>query len=137
ALYAEVALDEGTDGDAFGLHPALFDAALHAFALADDGRGGVPFSWGGVSLHASGATALRVRLTRDADGTMALALADPAGSPVATVHFLTVRPLATGQLATPARDSLYQVEWVPARPLDGPADTGAVAVLGSRPVGVP
>ncbi|RZD57464.1 short-chain dehydrogenase, partial [Streptomyces albidoflavus] len=137
ALYAEVALDEGTDGDAFGLHPALFDAALHAFALADDGRGGVPFSWGGVSLHASGATALRVRLTRDADGTMALALADPAGSPVATVHSLTVRPLATGQLTTPARDSLYQVEWVPARPLDGPADTGAVAVLGEARSAVP
>ncbi|SCD28201.1 polyene macrolide polyketide synthase/pimaricinolide synthase PimS1 [Streptomyces sp. BvitLS-983] len=137
ALYAEVALDEGTDGDAFGLHPALFDAALHAFAFADDGRGGVPFSWGGVSLHASGATALRVRLTRDADGTMALALADPAGSPVATVHSLTVRPLATGQLATPARDSLYQVEWVPARPLDGPADTGAVAVLGEARSAVP
>ncbi|MEU0144283.1 type I polyketide synthase, partial [Streptomyces albidoflavus] len=130
ALYADVALDEGADGGAFGLHPALFDAALHAFALGDDGRGGVPFSWGGVSLHASGATALRVRLTRDADGTMALALADPAGSPVATVRSLTVRPLATGQLATPARDSLYQVEWVPARPVDGPADTGAVAVLG-------
>ncbi|WP_434095081.1 SDR family NAD(P)-dependent oxidoreductase, partial [Streptomyces albidoflavus] len=137
ALYAEVALDEGTDAEAFGLHPALFDAALHAFALADDGRGGVPFSWGGVSLHASGATALRVRLTRDADGTMALALADPAGSPVATVHSLTVRPLATGQLATPARDSLYQVEWVPARPLDGPADTGAVAVLGEARSAVP
>ncbi|MFD7893085.1 polyketide synthase dehydratase domain-containing protein, partial [Streptomyces albidoflavus] len=137
ALYAEVALDGGTDGDAFGLHPALFDAALHAFALADDGRGGVPFSWGGVSLHASGATALRVRLTRDADGTMALALADPAGSPVATVHSLTVRPLATGQLTTPARDSLYQVEWVPARPLDGPADTGAVAVLGEARSAVP
>ncbi|MFD3736423.1 polyketide synthase dehydratase domain-containing protein, partial [Streptomyces sp. NPDC058632] len=114
-LFAEVALDEATDGSAFGLHPALFDAALHAFALDDDGRGGVPFSWAGVSLHASGASALRVRLTRDADGTMALDLADPAGAPVASVESLVVRPLAAGQLSAATHDSLYQVDWVQAR----------------------
>ncbi|MER6625952.1 type I polyketide synthase, partial [Streptomyces sp. NPDC000931] len=114
-LFAEVALDEATDGSAFGLHPALFDAALHAFALDDDGRGGVPFSWAGVSLHASGASALRVRLTRDADGTMALDLADPTGAPVASVESLVVRPLATGQLGAATPGSLYQVDWVPAR----------------------
>ncbi|MCX2928620.1 polyketide synthase dehydratase domain-containing protein, partial [Streptomyces sp. NEAU-W12] len=114
-LFAEVALDEATDGSAFGLHPALFDAALHAFALDDDGRGGVPFSWAGVSLHASGASTLRVRLIRDADGTMALELADPAGAPVASVESLVVRPLAAGQLSAATHDSLYQVHWVPAR----------------------
>ncbi|MFF8104500.1 SDR family NAD(P)-dependent oxidoreductase, partial [Streptomyces sp. NPDC016640] len=114
-LFADVALDEATDGSAFGLHPALFDAALHAFALDNDGRGGVPFSWAGVSLHASGASALRVRLTRDADGTMALELADPAGDPVASVESLVVRPLAAGQLGAATHDSLYQVDWVPAR----------------------
>ncbi|MFE2282553.1 type I polyketide synthase, partial [Streptomyces sp. NPDC059454] len=128
-LFAEVALDEATDGSAFGLHPALFDAALHAFALDDDGRGGVPFSWTGVSLHASGASALRVRLTRDADGTMALELADPAGAPVASVESLVVRPLAAGQLSAATRDSLYQMDWVPAR--------GArAAELSSEPVTV-
>ncbi|WP_234328337.1 polyketide synthase dehydratase domain-containing protein, partial [Streptomyces sp. NRRL S-37] len=114
-LFAEVALDEATDGSAYGLHPALFDAALHAFALDDDGRGGVPFSWTGVTLHASGASALRVRLIRDADGTMALELADPTGAPVASVESLAVRPLAAGQLSTATHDSLYQVDWVPAR----------------------
>ncbi|MFG3008842.1 type I polyketide synthase, partial [Streptomyces calvus] len=114
-LFAEVALDEATDGSVFGLHPALFDAALHAYALDDDGRGGVPFSWAGVSLHASGASALRVRLTRDADGTMALDLADPAGAPVASVESLVVRPLTAEQIGTAAHDSLYQVHWVPAR----------------------
>ncbi|MEU3148783.1 polyketide synthase dehydratase domain-containing protein, partial [Streptomyces sp. NPDC006999] len=114
-LFAEVALNEATEGSAFGLHPALFDAALHAFALDDDGRGGVPFSWAGVSLHASGASALRVRLTRDADGTMALELADPAGAPVASVDSLVVRPLAAEQLSAATHDALYQVDWVPAR----------------------
>ncbi|MEU2733835.1 type I polyketide synthase, partial [Streptomyces griseoviridis] len=113
-LFAEVALEDDTDGAAYGLHPALFDAALHAFAIDDDGRGGVPFSWAGVGLHASGATALRVRLTRDADGTMAFELADPAGEPVASVHALTVRPLTTGQLNSPVRDALFEIDWIPA-----------------------
>ena len=52
------------DAAAFGLHPALLDAALHAAALpgARAGRrpGAVgtvrlPFAWTGVSLHAAGA----------------------------------------------------------------------------------
>ncbi|MFE0937239.1 SDR family NAD(P)-dependent oxidoreductase, partial [Streptomyces mutabilis] len=128
-LFAEVALADGTDGDAFGLHPALFDAALHAFVIGDDDRGGVPFSWGGVRLHASGASALRVRLSRDADGTMALELADNAGAPVASVESLTVRPLAAGQLDDTGRDSLFQVQWVSARPVGGNTGPGPVGLL--------
>ncbi|PAM97139.1 beta-ketoacyl synthase, partial [Streptomyces sp. Alain-F2R5] len=128
-LFAEVALADGTDGDAFGLHPALFDAALHAFVIDDDDRGGVPFSWGGVRLHASGASALRVRLSRDADGTMALELADNAGAPVASVESLTVRPLAAGQLDDTGRDSLFQVQWVSARPVGGNTGLGPVGLM--------
>ncbi|MYQ67521.1 MULTISPECIES: type I polyketide synthase, partial [unclassified Streptomyces] len=129
ALFAEITLDDESDGAAFGLHPALFDAALHAFAIDDDGRGGVPFSWAGVGLHASGATALRVRLTRDADGTMGLELADPTGEPVASVQALTVRPLATAQLNSPLHDALYRVDWVAAA---APADTRPLALLGDN-----
>uniref|UniRef100_UPI0018F42F3A polyketide synthase dehydratase domain-containing protein n=1 Tax=Streptomyces sp. CRB46 TaxID=2682613 RepID=UPI0018F42F3A len=128
-LFAEVALADGTEGDAFGLHPALFDAALHAFVVGDDGRGGVPFSWGGVRLYASGASALRVRLSRDADGTMALELADTAGAPVASVESLTVRPLAAGQLDATGRDSLFQVQWVTARPMGDTTGLGPVGLL--------
>ncbi|MGQ3555125.1 polyketide synthase dehydratase domain-containing protein, partial [Streptomyces rochei] len=128
-LFAEVALADGTEGDAFGLHPALFDAALHAFVVGDDGRGGVPFSWGGVRLYASGASALRVRLSRDADGTMALELADTAGTPVASVESLTVRPLAAGQLDATGRDSLFQVQWVSARPMSDTTGLGPVGLL--------
>ncbi|MFI5825608.1 acyltransferase domain-containing protein, partial [Streptomyces rishiriensis] len=71
-VFAEVALPSGeVDAAAgFGLHPALLDAALHAGAFAqphgsDDEDGGIrlPFAWSGVSLHASGASSLRVRLT--------------------------------------------------------------------------
>ncbi|MCZ0973667.1 polyketide synthase dehydratase domain-containing protein [Streptomyces albulus] len=52
-IYAEVALPDGvTDADAFGLHPALFDAVLHGtlFASADgDDRSLLPFAWNGAS----------------------------------------------------------------------------------------
>nr|WP_250966720.1 polyketide synthase dehydratase domain-containing protein [Streptomyces sp. RKAG290] len=68
-LHAEISLDgDRTDQEAFALHPALLDAALHPLALAaaaDDGDSlVVPYSWRGVRLHASGATSARVRLTR-------------------------------------------------------------------------
>ena len=66
-ILAEVSLPEELIPEAhhFGLHPALLDAATHALALtrvqAGD-RARVPFSWRGVRLHATGATAVRVRL---------------------------------------------------------------------------
>ncbi|MFH8350617.1 polyketide synthase dehydratase domain-containing protein, partial [Streptomyces sp. NPDC018045] len=111
-LYAEVALPEGTDGAAYGLHPALFDAALHAAALGGGEAGGVPFSWTGVSLHATGASHLRVRI-RDVGSALAVAIADPSGAPVASVESLVVRPLSAGQLRTADRDALFKVEWAP------------------------
>ncbi|MEV0375979.1 type I polyketide synthase, partial [Streptomyces sp. NPDC050636] len=111
-IYAEVRLTEGTDGDAYGLHPALFDAALHAAALGGGGAGGIPFSWGGVSLHASGASHLRVRI-RDAGSGMSVALADSSGAPVASVESLVVRPLSAGDLQTADRDALFKVDLTP------------------------
>ncbi len=65
-VFAEVVLPEQVRGDAgrFGIHPALLDAALHAAKLTSGGdRTVVPFAWSGVSLHATGATALRVRVS--------------------------------------------------------------------------
>ncbi|MFE2282538.1 SDR family NAD(P)-dependent oxidoreductase [Streptomyces sp. NPDC059454] len=129
-VFAEVALPDGTDGGAYGLHPALFDAALHATALAgtatdgdspqDGGTsqgGGVPFSWNGVSLHAVGASAVRIRLSRADDGTLAIAVADTTGAPVATVTSLVTRPISAEQLggaAETGRDSLFALDWIPA-----------------------
>ncbi|MGV9270965.1 SDR family NAD(P)-dependent oxidoreductase, partial [Kitasatospora sp. NPDC003701] len=118
-LFAEVALPEGVDGGSFGLHPALFDASLHAVAAgAGEGgsAGGVPFSWSGVSLHAVGATALRVRLSRTAAGGLSLAVADVTGTPVASVESLVVRPIAAEQLGgsgSVARDAMFRLDWVP------------------------
>ncbi|WP_318205434.1 type I polyketide synthase [Streptomyces sp. SCL15-4] len=109
-VYAEVALpdDDAADAGAFGLHPALLDAALHAADLGAPPRPEVlvPFAWTGVTLHATGATALRVRITRAGGDTIALHLADPTGAPVAAVEALASRPV-------PDQDVLYAVGWQP------------------------
>ncbi|EID52361.1 polyketide synthase family protein [Saccharomonospora xinjiangensis XJ-54] len=127
-LFAEVALPTAMadDGNGFGLHPALLDAALHAAGLVTTGEGGdadpatsqarLPFSWSGVRLHAVGATYLRVRLTALPHGGLSLLLADGEGHPVAAVRGLALRPVAADQFTSAERSvasSLYQVDWTP------------------------
>ncbi|MGV9895569.1 SpnB-like Rossmann fold domain-containing protein, partial [Streptomyces tendae] len=106
--------------DAFGLHPALLDAALHAIGLlqlADSEGVRLPFAWSGVSLQAVGATALRVRIAPDGRGGATVDLFDEAGLPVARVESLTLREVSREQMAAAASaagdESLFQVEWVP------------------------
>ncbi|WP_443065660.1 SDR family NAD(P)-dependent oxidoreductase [Streptomyces sp. NBC_00557] len=120
-VFAEVALPEEereTAAGRFGLHPALLDASLHAVLFSSvfgDGRARLPFSWAGVSLWASGARELRVRLAPVGADTVTLELADAAGELVAGVESLTLRE-ATGALtATDAGrpDSLFQLDWTP------------------------
>nr|WP_234366373.1 type I polyketide synthase [Streptomyces albireticuli] len=114
-VYAEVALPEGADAAAFGLHPALLDSALHAIGLdAADSRAELPFAWSGVTLHATGATALRVRIA-PAPGGVSLEAADPSGAPVASVGSLSLRPAEAGP-APAGRDSLFHVEWTSVSP---------------------
>ncbi|WP_416975931.1 acyltransferase domain-containing protein, partial [Streptomyces sp. 4F14] len=116
-VFAEVRLpDEAAElAGEFGIHPALFDAALHAAAfLPAGGEGGLPFSWSGVSLHASGARSLRVRLSVTGDGGLCLHAADDTGGWVLSVDSLVVRPAPQGQLNSPGsgQDNLFSVEWV-------------------------
>ncbi|WP_055525222.1 type I polyketide synthase [Streptomyces graminilatus] len=105
-VHAEVRLPagQGTEAARFGLHPALSEAALHAlYALAGDQReSAVPFSWSGVELHATGATRLRVRLTRTGDTTVSVLFADSTGAPVATADALLLRPTGPAGLIGPA-----------------------------------
>ncbi|MFC7310261.1 SDR family NAD(P)-dependent oxidoreductase, partial [Streptomyces monticola] len=121
-VYAEVELPEQAHADAarFGLHPALLDAAMHADLLDENGEAGgdtlLPFSWNGVTLHAAGATRLRVLLRRvRGDELSAMWVADAAGQPVATVTELVSRPVAAEQLDAAARgglsDALFKVGW--------------------------
>jgi pimaricinolide synthase PimS1 len=132
-LFAEVALPEQIEGERFGLHPALLDAALHAVALAEISDGAaLPFAWSGVKLYASGAAALRVRVSRSGSG-VTLEIADAAGLPVAKVDELVLREVNADQLAASnVPDSLYQLDWklVPAQN----ADVSDAAVLHSTGV---
>uniref|UniRef100_UPI003A873CFD type I polyketide synthase n=1 Tax=Streptomyces sp. 4F14 TaxID=3394380 RepID=UPI003A873CFD len=115
-VFAEVRLPEGAVELAgeFGGHPALFDAALHAAVfLPGDVEGGLPFSWSGVSLHASGARSLRVRLSVTGDGALCLDAADDTGAPVLSVDSLTLRSVRAELLESGAEQhSLFSVEWV-------------------------
>ncbi|WP_204032205.1 type I polyketide synthase, partial [Sinosporangium siamense] len=127
-VFAEVALPDEVDAAGFAVHPALFDACLHAVALFAPEPGavaaGVPFTWSGVSVHAAGASAVRVRLARSPEGTVALDLADGSGAPVASVESLLTRPVSTGGARS---DSLYEVEWVPLADQAGEPPVFAVA----------
>ncbi|RJQ83721.1 type I polyketide synthase, partial [Amycolatopsis panacis] len=114
-IYAEVALpDEEQDKAArFGLHPALLDAALHAIGLAPGEGIRLPFLFGDVTLHATGATALRVRVTPTGTDSVSVLVADSAGAPVATIGSLVLRAVSAGQLRpADALDSLYELDWV-------------------------
>ncbi|MEU6883122.1 type I polyketide synthase [Streptomyces sp. NPDC046712] len=134
-VFAEVRLPEDAYGDAaaFGLHPAAFDAALHAVSMSDAvSQGGLPFAWSDVELFAGGATHLRVRVRavpgRDA---AALDMADATGSPVLSVGSLAVRPVSAEQIkaASAHHDSLFQVSWTPVQGDVAPAQ-GTWTVLG-------
>ncbi|MER6162760.1 SDR family NAD(P)-dependent oxidoreductase [Streptomyces sp. NPDC001868] len=117
-LYAEVELDEADRGPAgrFAVHPALLDAALHALGvdLPPGAPARLPFAWNGVRVHATGADALRVRVTRSAEGAVALTAVDVDGAPVVTVEGLVLREVSADRLpgaVTPDRDALFRIEW--------------------------
>ncbi|MFK0258974.1 type I polyketide synthase, partial [Streptomyces sp. NPDC090445] len=130
ATYVEIEPAEELQPDTglFGLHPALLDAALHTIGLAglveDTGSGRLPFSWTGVSLHAVGASTLRVRLSKAGPDTVSLALADGTGQPVADIAALTLRTVSAEHLDTGTggpHDHLFHVAWPPLT-LPEPAD---------------
>ncbi|WP_193511667.1 type I polyketide synthase, partial [Streptomyces griseoloalbus] len=143
--FAEVALDAGPAGDApsFGLHPALLDAALHATAFAplgEEGRGGLPFSWQDVTLHAGGATEARVRLVPAGDDAVSIAISDATGAPVASVASLVLRT-APDARATAAsaleRDALFALDWTRiTAAADGTALPATAGLLGTDPFGL-
>ena len=144
-VFAEVALPDGTPVAGFGVHPALLDAALQVIGLGErpdaPGLPELPFAWAGLTVHAAGACAARVRVTPAPEGPgVSVTLADPAGTPLATIRSLVLRALpepGPGGLAA-ARDWLFTVEWTPADPAGTPADPARWAVLGpAAGLGVP
>jgi len=134
-IYADVELPAGAQAEAgrFGLHPALFDAALHPLVLtgllAGDGQGRarIPFSWSGVRLYARGATAVRVMISPAGPDSAMLALYGPDGEAVAMTDSLTLLASTPSRGHGPPAD-LYQLRWdaatTPADPL--PPDAHAL-----------
>ncbi|MFJ8743081.1 type I polyketide synthase [Embleya sp. NPDC127516] len=145
-LFAEITLpDAARSGNGgYALHPAQFDAALHAALLTAEGttvhREGrrtqvlrVPFAWHEVSFHGASAPVLRARLTPAGTDAVSLALWDEHGAPVASVGSLRTRPVSTQQLrAGHTRDSLFHVDWVETAPVPSATRTRTpvLAVLG-------
>ncbi|MEV5887688.1 SDR family NAD(P)-dependent oxidoreductase, partial [Streptomyces sp. NPDC052020] len=122
-VYAEVTLpdDAHPDTDAFGIHPALLDAALHANLFAEGGSQEeaagprLPFAWSGVTVHAAGATALRVRVTSHGLDEASVLAADATGAPVISIRSLAARAVGAEQLtaggAGDGADALLRPTW--------------------------
>ncbi|MER6548140.1 SDR family NAD(P)-dependent oxidoreductase [Streptomyces sp. NPDC001250] len=127
-LFAEVTLpaQAHADAQAFGLHPALLDAALHTELVGADRHPSeetvLPFAWTGVRMFAVGATALRVRLVTDVHGHTMLDAADPAGNPVLSVDSIAARVVSAEQLDTASGRRVLpcRLTWSE-QPLDGTA----------------
>ncbi|WP_443705586.1 SDR family NAD(P)-dependent oxidoreductase [Saccharothrix coeruleofusca] len=136
-VFAEVALPEHVgDAGAYGMHPALLDAALHAIGVTGTTRGVIPFTWTGVRLYAVGASALRVRLTPVGTDAVALLVADGTGRTVLSVDSLTLRSATAEQIAQGApraHDSLYEIEWISAGEVEVPSPTGWANLGGGAP----
>jgi len=127
-VLAEVRLPEREAADAgrYGVHPALLDAALQPIGPGGlvSGPDLMPFAWSGVSLHAAGAAAARVRLHRTGADALAVELTDSAGSPVLSAESLTLRPVSAGP---PGQAALFRLGWVPLPVLSGPPE-GALRI---------
>ncbi|MFF2123950.1 SDR family NAD(P)-dependent oxidoreductase [Streptomyces olivochromogenes] len=142
-LFAEVGPVSLPEARRHALHPALLDAALHAGLLAEPpcGPARLPFAWQGLTLHATGATALRVRIRNTGPDTVGLDLATPSGAPVARLESMTTRPVPTAGVAPVGE--LYRLRWTgvpavgegPAVAVGEPDDLGLAAFLPQRDTG--
>ncbi|MEZ0090844.1 SDR family NAD(P)-dependent oxidoreductase [Streptacidiphilus sp. EB129] len=122
-VFAEVLLPAERQADAAGCtaHPALLDAALQAAALLADRPEGarLPFSWTGVTAHATGPTTLRVRIAAAGSDAVTLTGYDLAGRPVLSVDSLTLRPPAAAAAPAVGPDRLFRLDWQPAGAVPG------------------
>ncbi|RMI33426.1 type I polyketide synthase [Nocardia stercoris] len=142
-VFADIALPAQFDASGYRMHPAVLDAALHALALTEGGDPDallIPLAWSGIRLYATGAAALRVRITRTGPEAATLTALDPAGRSVLEAESIVLRPISPSDLAPRAED-LYTLQWQPI-----PPDSGATATVpalahrsadGDRPTATP
>ncbi|MFC0112323.1 type I polyketide synthase [Kibdelosporangium aridum subsp. largum] len=135
-VLAEVALPQDVQHSAetFGLHPALLDAAFQTVGLTRAAADGavMPFAFTGVTLHAAGASALRVRTRVLSPHDVTIRVSDMDGNPIATVTSLAVRPVAVSAVGrAKVRDALFHVDW-PAVAAPSASVLGSWAVIGEQ-----
>ncbi|HTI21292.1 MAG TPA: type I polyketide synthase, partial [Kutzneria sp.] len=141
-VFAEVALPEQEKAGAFALHPALLDAVLHATDFASDEPVGddirLPFAWNGISVHSTGASALRVRIKSTGREAVSMDIADSTGAPVATVESFVVRAVTAEQLRAAGRggEALFQVRWEAIALVDPAPSVKGWAVVGADYIGL-
>uniref|UniRef100_UPI0038993655 SDR family NAD(P)-dependent oxidoreductase n=1 Tax=Allokutzneria albata TaxID=211114 RepID=UPI0038993655 len=124
-LFVDVEPGSDLTAAGFGLHPAVLDAAVHAAGLtAELGAPKLPFLWSGITLHATGATAVRVRITSLGNDSFAVLVADSQGLPVLTVDSLSVRQVDISRTTAP--DNLYRPVWTEVVPVDGKSPSAMV-----------
>ncbi|AGL16012.1 modular polyketide synthase [Actinoplanes sp. N902-109] len=132
-VFAEVTLPEGTEPGTHVLHPQLIDSALSTQSVT----GLLPLTWNGVTVHATGAAAARVRLAPVSPASsgapaspglsgssassglpvssgegLSVTLADAAGGRIATIDAVTFAP-APAAIDSAQQDTLFTVDWTP------------------------
>ncbi|MER7910502.1 thioester reductase domain-containing protein [Streptomyces sp. NPDC096068] len=118
-VFAEVSLPPEADGSGHLLHPVLLDGALLASQVAVEGpqAPGTPSvaSVRGVRVYASGASEVRVAITRTEEGgPLTVRLADRNGAPTALLRSVAWGRTEDGEIARAAArtsDSLLHVAW--------------------------
>ncbi|MCH0567474.1 type I polyketide synthase, partial [Streptomyces sp. MUM 2J] len=150
-LFAEVALgaEHRPAASRFAVHPGLLDAALHALtrsgavpADAAPGTVRLPTEWHGITVYATGADVLRVRIgpVAGTPASVTLTLADGAGLPLATVGSVRLSPLSEEAVRRAAGASgpnvLFQPVWTPSAPVPGEVRSGRWAVAGGDEFGL-
>ncbi|WP_432015718.1 SDR family NAD(P)-dependent oxidoreductase [Streptomyces cucumeris] len=116
AVCAEVALPDDTGGEGWGIHPALFDAAMHGSLLeqGEDVSAVLPFSWTGVRIGTTGRSRVRARITPAGDSAFRVEITGEGGEPVLTMERLVMRAVEQAQLENARRDvanALFGVDW--------------------------
>ncbi|MFL6130218.1 MAG: SDR family NAD(P)-dependent oxidoreductase, partial [Mycobacteriales bacterium] len=139
-VYTEVALPDGVDGEGFGIHPALLDAALHGGLLGKGAGSAVdlPFSWSGVRLEPGGGSRVRVRMSPAGESAVRIEIAGEHGGLVASVEKLASRPVESTQLEGARRtgpSSLFKLDWVTvAKAEQNRSDPARIVVVGGLAV---
>nr|ADM46356.1 polyketide synthase [Streptomyces sp. CS] len=130
----EVALGEAAgDAERYGVHPTLLDAAVRAALPA----GTLAVTWRGVSLRASGSTAVTVRSAGAAEQGARLDLTDPAGRLVLAVDAVLSEPFdpaRAGLAGVLTHDALFRVDWTELPLPVGDGTPSAVTVRTARDV---